>query len=809
MISRQASPMLLTSPEQFLAALRTSRILSAAQLEAIKQAHDESPCDVCVWVRRLIDQDVLTEYQADQILAGHGASLVLGQYRILDRLGAGGMGQVYKAEHLVMKRVVALKIIAARPGTDAENSDADRKDTPCAVQARTPPHHGSRTDAAAPDAVERYHREVQMAAQLDHPNIVKAFDAAEVNGLFFLVMEYVEGIDLGRRVAEEGPLEVEVACNYIRQVALGLHYAHERGLVHRDIKPSNLLVTRAGLVKILDLGLARLAGTALEAITAPANGVHGSGLAGTPDYIAPETAEDSRKADIRSDLYSLGCTFYYLLTGDVPFPGGGWTEKLLRHRLDSAPSVYVIRPEAPAEIAAIIQRLMAKDPAERYATPGQLADALADWLSLQDSGVVVVRPSSVPASVETPSPADSLDWSTHGEENQPLLVGAADSPAPPPVAAAPVSARSWLPGVPWLLAGAAAVAAGLLLAWFVRRPGGADTIHPRDDADGKLAAPKFVPDAGAEPAASKNGFFVIEGSDGRFTTLESALKSAADNTTIIVHGNGPFRTPPAMVHGKSITIKAAAGSQPRLVLAAAGAQPWQPLLSSDRPLCLEGLELFRAAQSDAAEQPDTAHLVYCERAPLTLKRCRLLAPGGAAPIVCRGCPKVQVHDCRLAAAALALCVETGDGIETEVELARTQVEVSSVDGAAVSLWAEEESQPGTLHLKLERNAIRAGRVVAFRALPQHIAVAARGNRFCFGEALLSYASFPAPDGWRRTTAWQGEANVYEGGAHWLCLDGVPSGARDLGEWRALWGTPEEGSRHTAQATPEPTPVVAN
>jgi serine/threonine-protein kinase len=801
--------MLLTSPEQFLAALRASRVLSATRLEAVKQAYDDSPCDVCVWVRRLVDQDLLTEYQAEQILAGHGASLVLGQYRILDRLGAGGMGQVYKAEHLVMKRVVALKIIAARPGSESEPCAEEPEETPWRLDAGTPPDPEAATGAVAEDAIERYHREVQMAAQLDHPNIVQAYDAAEVNGVFFLVMEYVEGVDLGQRVAEEGPLPVEVAGNYIRQVALGLQYAHERGLVHRDIKPSNLLVTRTGQVKILDLGLARLAGTALEEITGPVNGVHGSGLAGTPDYIAPETAEDSRKADIRSDLYSLGCTFYFLLTGEVPFPGGCWTEKLLRHRLDSAPSVYVIRPEIPAEVAGIIQRLMAKDPAERFATPGQLAAELADWLSLHDSGVVVVRPPSAPTSARTPLPADSLEWSTHGDEKQPLLVGAPDPEPAPPIAEPPAPERGWRFGVPWPLAVVAAVVAGLLLAWFIRRPGANDSNVRNDKPNGSPNAPSFISNPGAVPEAEGAGTFAIDGNAKRFTTLASAVKSASENATIIVHGNGPFRTPSVVVHGKSLTIKAAQGSRPRFVLTTAGAQPWQPLLSTDRSLTLEGLELVRVAQSDALEQPDTAHLVYCERAPLRLTNCRLLAPGGAALVVCRGCPKVQIHDCRLAAAALAVCIETGNEATAEIELWRSQVEVSAADGAAVSLWAAEDARSGTLRLTLEANAVRAGRVLAFRALPQHIAVTAHGNRFAFGEALLSFAGFEAPNSWREITAWNGGANVYEGGPHWLCLDGVPTGARDLDEWRALWGSTEDGSRHTALAPPEPTPPLAN
>ncbi len=203
------------------------------------------------------------------------------RYRVLALLGAGGMGAVYKAEHRLMERLVALKVMAARLLGNAA-------------------------------MVERFRREVKAAARLAHPNIVTAHDAEQAGDLHFLVMEYVEGTDLARVVAERGPLPVGEACDYVRQAAMGLQHAHEHGMIHRDIKPHNLMLTPQGTVKMLDFGLARLAG---EAGSQPGGGTAQGTVLGTVDYMAPEQADDAHQADIRSDIYSLGCTLYHLLSG--------------------------------------------------------------------------------------------------------------------------------------------------------------------------------------------------------------------------------------------------------------------------------------------------------------------------------------------------------------------------------------------------------------------------------------------------------------------------------------------------------------
>jgi WD40 repeat protein/tRNA A-37 threonylcarbamoyl transferase component Bud32 len=271
------------------------------------------------------------------------------RYRLLRRLGGGGMGEVYLAEHRVMGRLVALKLI--RP------EFLDR-----------------------PALVERFHREVHAAARLSHTNIVTAHDAERAGSLHFLVMEYVEGESLGERVARTGPLPVTEAVAFIQEAALGLQYAHEHGLVHRDLKPHNLMVfrdERTGRwhVKVLDFGLASLGCRAdNESGLTSSNAV-----LGTADYIAPEQVDDARAADARSDVYALGCTLYHLLTGRVPFPGSSMLSKLCDHRMTAPEPVCKLRPEVPAGLGGVVAKMMAKDPADRYQTAGEVATALAPY----------------------------------------------------------------------------------------------------------------------------------------------------------------------------------------------------------------------------------------------------------------------------------------------------------------------------------------------------------------------------------------------------------------------------------------------
>ncbi len=336
-------PMTRMDSKTFLANLRLSGLMRKEELERVlpKLPLTERAKTLA---RSLVKMGVLTKFQAQLLLVGRNSGFVLGQYRILDELGQGGMGRVFKAEHITMGRTVALKVLSSRHTKTAK-------------------------------ARQLFLREVRAAGKLMHPNIVTAHDANESDGRHYLVMEYIDGPNLDQLVRERGPLPVGLACDIVRQVASALQCAFEAGMVHRDIKPSNVLLQRSGtalssgyVVKIVDFGLACLAeGEPGHAADAGKNVV-----LGTPDYLSPEQARNQHPVDIRSDLYSLGCTFYFLLTGQVLFPGGTSIEKLVRQTNEEPTDVEQLRPDVPQEVADILRCLLAKAPAHRYQSPAQL-----------------------------------------------------------------------------------------------------------------------------------------------------------------------------------------------------------------------------------------------------------------------------------------------------------------------------------------------------------------------------------------------------------------------------------------------------
>lgn len=322
-------------------ALRRDRLIEPARLSAF--ADRCAPTGVAQTLDRLVTEGLLTPFQAREVAGGRGAGLWLGGYKVLDRLGKGGMGHVYLAEHAVLARQVAVKVL----------SDALRAD---------------------PGARRRFVREARAAAALDHPNIVHVFDVNMTNDPPYLVMEYVNGISFQAAVARGGTFSTGEAAAVGLQVADGLARAAAVGLVHRDIKPANLLVDRGGAVKILDLGIVRF--THDDTFSR----VHGSDvILGTLDYLAPEQAENYSTVDARADIYALGATLYFLLAGHPPYTMADVRQKLEAKLNVDPPPIHRLRPDVPHEFSTLLQRLMARDPGARVPCPAAVVAALHPW----------------------------------------------------------------------------------------------------------------------------------------------------------------------------------------------------------------------------------------------------------------------------------------------------------------------------------------------------------------------------------------------------------------------------------------------
>lgn len=349
--------------EKFVQQLEDSGILAGDTLKDFIPPNGSAK-DATDLARELVRKKKLTRFQVEEVSKGKGKSLILGNYILMEQIGAGGMGQVFKARHRRMDRFVAVKLLPA----------AMTKDNA---------------------AIARFEREVKAAAKITHPNIVAAHDADCANGVHFLVMELVEGNDLSALVKKNGPFVIDQAVNYILQAARGLEAAHAEGIVHRDIKPANLLLDKKGTVKILDMGLARI-----ESVgdAAPQAELTNTGtIMGTVDYMAPEQALDTKTADARADIYALGCSLYYLLTGKATYDGDSLMAKLLAHRDHPIPAFRTVRPEVPEQVQAIFTKMVAKKVDDRYQTMSQVIADLEGCIRGQNSSIGTLQWPAPPA----------------------------------------------------------------------------------------------------------------------------------------------------------------------------------------------------------------------------------------------------------------------------------------------------------------------------------------------------------------------------------------------------------------------------
>lgn len=378
------------SSADLLDLLRKSNILSAEQLKALPVAAALPP-EPTKAATVLVQKGFITRFQAAQLLAGRHKGFRIGPYVIHDLLGRGGMGAVYLGEHLELHRKVAIKVLAPGKGEDQKL------------------------------ALERFLREARSAAALDHPNIVRIFDVARYNDAPYLVMEHVEGETLQQTLDRDGRVPYEMAAEYVAQAAAGLQHAHEKGFVHRDIKPGNLMRDRFGAVKILDMGLARSTSDKDKLTELLDQGA----VVGTADFIAPEQAINSPNVDGRADIYSLGATLYTLVVGKTPF-GGNTTQKLMQHQLKAAPELLAADAALPAALGAVVAKMLAKKPADRFQTAAEVVAALAAWTG--NSARVAAGLSRTNVGQSTDPHAAMSDWSLHGSSLRLRDVPASGSP---------------------------------------------------------------------------------------------------------------------------------------------------------------------------------------------------------------------------------------------------------------------------------------------------------------------------------------------------------------------------------------------
>ena len=441
-----------TSVEELFQLIRKSGMIEDQKLTGYAQRRQSGrgmATDPREAAEDMVRDGLITNFQAEQFLLGKWRGFTIGKYKLLERIGVGGMGQVFLCEHLFMKRRVAIKVL---PPAKAEQ----------------------------PAALGRFYREARAAGSLEHPNIVRTHDIDQDGNLHFIVMEYVDGSNLLDVVKKFGPMDISRATDYIRQVADGLQFAHSAGLIHRDVKPGNVLIDRSGQAKLLDMGLARFYNDQADNLTVKYDDKI---VLGTADYVAPEQVANSHGVDTRADIYALGASYYFMLAGHPPFPSGTVSQKLLWHRTKEPTPIRQVRPEVSEGIAKVLVRMMAKDPNARYQTPGEVA---ADLARLAPGAVPLPVDDEMP--VLSPAALEALAEAEPAEAAvaKPELVGAGVG-------------SSGTKTSPALRTGGPFAPAG--------KPGGPFAAPAADTRPGLMAAAESTPVSRNAPARPQPGFY--------------------------------------------------------------------------------------------------------------------------------------------------------------------------------------------------------------------------------------------------------------------------------------------------------------
>lgn len=389
--------------DTFLECVRRSKLLSTQELEDAlapwQGAWPDQPEPVAEF---LVARGLLTPWQVEHLLQGKHKGFFVGKFRILSLLGTGGMSSVYLVEHTLLRRKRAVKVLPKKRVGDASY-------------------------------LERFKLEALATAALDHPNIVRAYDIDHEGDLHYLVMEYISGRDLQTRVKQDGPLAYLEAAELIAQAATGLQHAHDAGMIHRDVKPANLLLDDQGIVKVLDLGLALFERDGQESLTL----MYNENVLGTADYLAPEQALSSHDVDSRADIYSLGCTLYFLLTGHPPFPEGTLAQRIVQHQTKMPTDIRQDRPDCPTDLLAICTQMMQKNARNRFQTMREVAESLREWIRSQQPIPTAPQPTQLAVGV-SPKPSVPATVTSGGDRMAAAIIPpvlSSNPPAEPPVLA--------------------------------------------------------------------------------------------------------------------------------------------------------------------------------------------------------------------------------------------------------------------------------------------------------------------------------------------------------------------------------------